>query len=240
MEVNMKKLILPIVLLLLVTSGVFASDYYIFKKTIDNRFVDLYVHLPIPDTQTTAGSVLGDVTLTYRRVVKESLVDTTSAIPVTIITTADLPLSDMAMVTGGTTLTSVTGGLTSNMVGSRLNIASGTNFVAGDYKVVGYNSENSLELDRDATNGSNASSGVGTVIARQTMLDNGELYEKRIRFRFDSLDLTNTQRRSQIENGNNNQIGVSQMLVDIATPGSDLWNEVLEPLEWWGYHRIIP
>lgn len=76
--------------------------------------------------------------------------------------------------------------------------------------------------------------------AEQTQLDDGELYEYFVKFRFSSLDLTNAQRRSEVENGNDNEKGVSQMLTEIATPGSDIWNEVLEPLEWFGYYRDIP
>lgn len=233
----MRILVAVLLTLALLTSTGMAADYFVLKKSVDQRYVDLVVHLPVPNNQTTAGTALGDVTLTYQRAVAESLGDSTSVI--TGITDVDLDVIDFAMITGGTTITSVTGGFTPKMVGSRLNIVSGTNFVADDYKVVGYNGSNSIELDSDATNGSNASSGIGTVIARQTMLDNGELYEKRLQFRFDSLNLTNSQRRDQIENGNNNQIGVSQMLIDIVTP-SDLRNEILEPLEWWGYYRIIP
>jgi len=75
--------------------------------------------------------------------------------------------------------------------------------------------------------------------AEQTQLDNGELYEYHHPFRFSSLELTNAQRRAEIENGNYNMVGVSQLLIDIATPGSDIWNEVLEPLEWFGYYRNV-
>lgn len=79
----------------------------------------------------------------------------------------------------------------------------------------------------------------GIVGAEQTLLTNGELVEKFVRFRFDSLELTNVERRDQIEGGNENVIGVAQMLVDIADSGSDLYKELIEPLAWWGYYRDI-
>lgn len=241
----MKKLTVVLILLLFALPSM-AADYYILKKSVDNWSAVVVVHLPIPATQTTAGTALSDATLTYQRAVSESIEtdpdstnDTDSVVPG--ITAVDKAVTDFAMTSGGTTITSASGGFVSGMIGSRLNIATGTNFVAGNYKVTGFNSATSLELDADATNGSNASSGTGTIIARQTMLDNGELYEKRLTFDFDTLSLTNIQRRTQIEGGSENgEIGVSQMLVDIATPGSDLWNEILEPLEWWGYWRVIP
>ena len=136
------------------------ANYHILKKTADNRFANVYVHLPVPATQTVAGVALDDATLTYQRAMKESLDDTISVVP-------------------------------------------------------------------------------GITGAEQTQLDNSELVEKRVSFRFSSTDLTNIQRRAEVENGNDNEPGVIQMLADIIVPGTELWNEVLAPLEWWGYYRDV-
>lgn len=76
--------------------------------------------------------------------------------------TAQLSITDLAMVAGGTTITSATGGFTSQMVGNALHI-SGTNFVTNKYFITGYTDTNIVTIDRDATNGSNASSGVAKV-----------------------------------------------------------------------------
>ena len=69
--------------------------------------------------------------------------------------------SDLAMTTGGTTLTSATGGFTAAMEGNVIRIEAGTHFVQGYYQVTGFNSSNSIEIDRDATDGSSASAGEG-------------------------------------------------------------------------------
>lgn len=140
------------------------SDYHILKKSVDNRYAAVYVHLPIPDSQTTAGQALGDATLTFRRALKESLT--------------------------GQEVTAIPGHATQ------------------------FPAENAQLVD-------------------------GELVEWYVSFRFDRLDLTNPERRQQIEDGNGNRIGVAQMKLDIATPGSDLYNEVIEVLEWWGYYRDL-
>ena len=136
------------------------ANYHILKKTADNRFANVYVHLPVPATQTVAGVALDDAALTYRRAMKESLDDIISVVP-------------------------------------------------------------------------------GITGAEQTQLDNGESVEKHVSFRFSSTDLTNIQRRTEVENGNDNMAGVIQMLADIIVPGTDLWNKILAPLEWWGYYRNV-
>lgn len=74
-----------------------------------------------------------------------------------------LALTDLAMVNGGTTLTSSTGGFTAAMIGNLIYIASGTNFVAGWYEITARADTNTVTLDRDATTGGNGSSGVGNV-----------------------------------------------------------------------------
>ena len=139
--------------------------YHILKKSPDNRYADVFVHLAVPATQTTAGATLTDATLTYQRALKESLVGQ-----------------------------EVTG-------------------------MVGHDVQFPVE---------------------NAQLVNGELVEVFIRFRFTRIDLTDAERRAEIENGNyNQQGGVVQMILDIATPGSDLWNEILDPLEWWGYYKNL-
>lgn len=75
---------------------------------------------------------------------------------------AQLSLSDLACL-NTTTLTSVTGGFTAAMVGNLIRIASGTNFTAGWYEITVRTDTNTVTLDRNPTNGSNASSGVGNV-----------------------------------------------------------------------------
>lgn len=76
---------------------------------------------------------------------------------------AQLTLTDLACTTGGTTLTSATGGFTSEMVDNLIQVKSGTNFTAGWYHITAYTDTNTVTLDRDPTNGSNASAGTGSV-----------------------------------------------------------------------------
>lgn len=76
---------------------------------------------------------------------------------------AQLSLTDLAMTTATTTLTSATGGFTAAMIGNVIQIASGTNFTPGFYEITAHTDTNTVTLDRDATNGTNASSGVGAV-----------------------------------------------------------------------------
>lgn len=84
---------------------------------------------------------------------------------------AELSLTDLAMVNGGTTLTSATGGFGSDLVGNCIYIKSGTNFTQGYYQITGYNNANSVEIDRDATSGGNGSSGVGEVGGARGRID---------------------------------------------------------------------
>ena len=69
--------------------------------------------------------------------------------------------ADLAMTAGGTTLTSATGGFTAAMDGNVIYIKSGTNFTPGYYQMTGFNSAASIEIDRDATNGTDGSGGSG-------------------------------------------------------------------------------
>lgn len=76
---------------------------------------------------------------------------------------AQLSLTDLAMTTATTTLTSVTGGFTAAMVGNLIQITAGTNFTTGWYEITARSDTNTVTIDRDATTGSNASSGTGAV-----------------------------------------------------------------------------
>lgn len=154
------------------------SDYHIGLKPADNKTCQVYIHLPISDAQTVAGTALNDLTRTYQKSIAETL-----------------PLDENG-----------------NPIYSRIS----------DLVDAG-------EL---------------------TDLQNGVKFEKEITFRFSSTDLTNVQRRNEIENGNDNDggkmIGVydgvgafAGYMTQIVTPGSDVWNEILEPREWWGYHRTV-
>ena len=67
----------------------------------------------------------------------------------------------------------------------------------------------------------------------------GELIEKIYQFRFSSLDLNNAQRRTEIEDGNQNEQGVTSMIADMSDFDSDLYKELIDPLDWWGYHRNV-
>jgi len=75
---------------------------------------------------------------------------------------AQLALTDCACTTGGTTLTSATGGFTAAMVGNWCYLR-GTHFTTGRYKIVAYTDTNTVTLCADPTDGSNASSGTCNV-----------------------------------------------------------------------------
>lgn len=76
---------------------------------------------------------------------------------------AELTLTDLACVTASTTLTSVTGGFTDAMIDNLIQIKSGTNFLAGFYRIVSRADTNTVTLDRTASDGSDATSGTGSV-----------------------------------------------------------------------------
>jgi hypothetical protein len=89
---------------------------------------------------------------------------------------AQLSLTDLACA-DSTTLTSVTGGFTSAMIGNCVRISSGTNFVAGYYFVTGRTNTNTVTLDRKpVTGGTTGSGGVGKLggaFAHWLVLGNG-------------------------------------------------------------------
>jgi len=149
------------------------ANYHILEKALDSRNAEVYLHLPIPATQTTAGSALSDATLTYRRALKEKLEKESESHTI-------------------------------------ISIVPGTDVVIPP-----------------------------ATTSEMEDMQAGKLYEYHHSFRFSGLELTNAQRRLEVRNGNDNEIGVIQMLTDIGTPGTDIWNEVLEPLEWWGYKENV-
>lgn len=69
-----------------------------------------------------------------------------------------LTVTDAACTTGGVIVTSATGGFTAAMVGSVVYLE-GTHFVSGWYEIKTYTDTNTITVDRDPTDGSNASSG---------------------------------------------------------------------------------
>lgn len=77
---------------------------------------------------------------------------------------AQLSLTDLTTSgAGATTITSVTGGFTSQMVDNCIRIASGTNFTAGYYEIVTFTDTNNVVLDRTPTAGGAGSVGAGKV-----------------------------------------------------------------------------
>lgn len=76
---------------------------------------------------------------------------------------AQLSLTDLAQTLSSTTLTSTTGGFTSEMVNNIIQITSGTNFVTGFYRITAFTDTNTVTIDRTATSGGDGSAGVGRV-----------------------------------------------------------------------------
>lgn len=76
---------------------------------------------------------------------------------------AVLSLTDLACVSATTTLTSATGGFTRAMVGNYVRVNSGTNALAGFYRITAYTNTNTVTIDRTCATGGNMSAGVGSV-----------------------------------------------------------------------------
>ena len=76
---------------------------------------------------------------------------------------AQLAPTDLAMVAGTQTLTSATGGFTAAMENNWIRISSGTHFTLGRRKLVTYVDTNTFTICSDATDGTNATAGVGNV-----------------------------------------------------------------------------
>lgn len=75
---------------------------------------------------------------------------------------AQLSLTDLACASN-TTLTSATGGFTAAMVGNVIQIASGTNALAGWYEITAYSDTNTVTIDRTCATGGDMTDGVGKV-----------------------------------------------------------------------------
>lgn len=80
---------------------------------------------------------------------------------------AELALTDLAATeaSGGTTLTSATGGFTDQMVGNCIRLNAGTNGTVGYYMITGYTNGNTVTIDRDITDvdGGDLANGEGKV-----------------------------------------------------------------------------
>ena len=77
---------------------------------------------------------------------------------------SQLALTDLATSGAGvTTLTSVTGGFTSAMIGNAIRIRSGTNFQTGYYYITAQTDTNTVTLDRTPSSGAAGSGGSGKV-----------------------------------------------------------------------------
>lgn len=90
---------------------------------------------------------------------------------------AELTLTDLATSgAGSTTLTSVTGGFTSAMIGNCVRISAGTNFQTGYYFITARTNTNTVTLDRTPSSGGAGSGGsgkVGGAFATINSLSNG-------------------------------------------------------------------
>jgi hypothetical protein len=80
--------------------------------------------------------------------------------------------------------------------------------------------------------------------AELTQLQNGEIVEEPVSFRFSSLELTNAQRSSEIEQGNDNMMGIAEMKIDITEPEPShphgyLYAKYIAVVDWWGYKRNV-
>lgn len=75
---------------------------------------------------------------------------------------AQLTLTDLATTGVVTTLTSVTGGFTAQMVGDDIQIVSGTNFTAGFYEITAFTNSNTVTVDRAPSTAAGAA-GTGSV-----------------------------------------------------------------------------
>jgi len=81
----------------------------------------------------------------------------------TLLNGMQLVLSDLAMDPGSTTLTSVTGSFTQDMVNSTIRIAGNSHFVGGIYLIVEYIGTNTVVLNKTATLAGAGVNGVGFV-----------------------------------------------------------------------------
>lgn len=76
---------------------------------------------------------------------------------------AQLTLTDLACTSASTTLTSATGGFTAAMIGNYIQVSSGTNALAGNYRITARTDTNTVTIDRTCATGGNMTAGVGSV-----------------------------------------------------------------------------
>jgi len=84
-------------------------------------------------------------------------------IPHILISTSKLRLTDLVMAKDSTTLISETGGFTVAMVGEKIYISAGTNFIVGWYTIATHVDTNEVTLNKTAATAGAGSVGVGTM-----------------------------------------------------------------------------
>ncbi len=83
--------------------------------------------------------------------------------PNIILDNSQLCLSDLAMVKDNTTLTSAIGGFTAAMVGEKIYISAGTNFIVGWYTITTHVDTNTVTLNKTAATVDNGEKGIGAM-----------------------------------------------------------------------------
>lgn len=84
-------------------------------------------------------------------------------IPHILVNTSELRLTDLVMAQDSTTLTSETGGFTAAMVGEKIYISAGTNFIVGWYTIATHVDTNEVTLNKTAATAGAGSVGVGAM-----------------------------------------------------------------------------
>lgn len=84
-------------------------------------------------------------------------------IPHILVSTSKLRLTDLVMAQDSTTLTSETGGFTATMVGEKIYISSGTNFIVGWYTIATHTDTNTVTLNTTAATAGAGSEGIGVM-----------------------------------------------------------------------------
>jgi len=84
-------------------------------------------------------------------------------IPHILTDTSKLRLTDLAMAQDSTTLASETGGFTAAMVGEKIYISAGTNFIVGWYTIATHVDTNEVTLDKTAATVGAGSEGIGAM-----------------------------------------------------------------------------
>lgn len=84
-------------------------------------------------------------------------------IPHILVNTSKLHLTDLVMAKDSTTLTSETGGFTAAMVGEKIYISTGTNFIVGWYTIATHVNTNEVTLNKTAATAGAGSAGIGAM-----------------------------------------------------------------------------